>query len=146
MCANRLRNSLRNSLTIAFIVSKHVNIVMNSFLQFCKQMWEEMANRNCDKAVISPKRHARTSGRPSAHTHAPILRRVPFAAFEWVSLSISKHGLRCYGINRARTSDETAAYVLVSKLSTNQHATRHSGSEFRKIWHSTVNNRNIVFI
>lgn len=41
--------------------------------------------------------------------------------------------------------DETAVCVLVSELSTNQHATgtRSSGG-FRKILHGTVNNRNIV--
>lgn len=46
-----------------------------------------MLSRSCHKAVISLKARPHE---PLAQTHAPIPRCVPFAAFEWVSLSISK--------------------------------------------------------
>jgi len=47
-------------------------------------------------------------------------------------------------IDAAANPDETTMRVLVSELSTNQYATRTRSSGFRKILHSTINNRNIV--
>lgn len=66
---------------------------MKNHLQFFSQDKIEMPKQNCPQSSAIPPR-TRPHERPPAHTHAPIPRCVPFAAFEWVSLSISK---RVYG-------------------------------------------------
>lgn len=82
------------------------------------------------------------SNRSPTHVFASIPRCVYFAAFEWISLSVSKREFTVESIDAATNLDETAMRVLVSELSTN--ATWTCSSGFRKILHGTVNNRNIV--
>lgn len=103
-------------------------------------MWEiAMLSRSCHKTVISLKISARTTcanSRPNSTMRTLCSLRVDF---------IVDFKARVYGatesIERGSASNETAACVLVSELSTHASRTRNGGGS-RKIRHGMTNNRN----